>query len=275
MRSTELIKGHNVGASVLMAVYAKDRADFLDACLHSLQIQTVKADEVVLVEDGPLAISVHRIIEKYKRKLNIVSVPLALNVGLGCALNKGLRYCSNDIVIRMDADDIAINNRIETHLAHMISNPSVVALSSWIEEFDENGYSYIRTLPTSFNKLVKFAKWRSPLAHPSSVFRREVVLRAGGYPPLRRSQDYALWAKLLMDGYRIENIPQVLLRMRIDNVFSSGRGWRHLMSEWEMFRYQKRIGFISLPVFVRNVGIRVILRLSPIFVKKGFYKFFR
>jgi amylovoran biosynthesis glycosyltransferase AmsE len=270
-----MIEGHKVGGSVLMAVYGKDRPDFLDACLHSLQMQTVRADEVILVEDGPLPISVRRIIEKHRRELNIISVPLALNVGLGCALNQGLMYCTNDIVIRMDADDIAVNNRIEIQLAYMVSKPSVVAVSSWIEEFDENGYSYIRTLPISFNELVRFAKWRSPLAHPSSAFKRGVVLSAGGYPPLRRSQDYALWAKLLMNGYIIENIPQVLLRMRIDNVFGSGRGWSHLLSEWEMFRYQKSIGFISLPIFLRNFCIRVILRLSPIFMKQIFYKFFR
>lgn len=125
--------------SVLVSVYFKEKPEYLAACLLSLVNQTLKADEVILVEDGPISSALIAEIEKYRDVLNIVSVPLSENVGLARALNDGLKYCSHDLVARMDTDDIALPDRFEKQVAFMQSSPDIAASSGFIEEFNDLG----------------------------------------------------------------------------------------------------------------------------------------
>lgn len=261
--------------SVLMSIYCKDKSEYLETCLHSLVEQTLKANQVVLVEDGPISSQSKAIIERFRNTLNITSVTLCKNVGLAYALNEGLKYCSNELIMRMDADDIALPDRFQVQMNYMMMNPMIVASSGWLEEFNNQGYSFIRKIPESHEELKYFAKWRSPIAHPACIFRKSDILKVGGYPSLRKSQDYALWAKLLVNGYKIANLPVVLVRMRVENVFGHGRGCVQLRNEWRMLWFQKSIGFIGWYQFCINLLIRLVLRLSPRFIKIFAYKFFR
>lgn len=102
-----------IKVSVLMSIYFKEKPEYFRESLESILNQTYFPDEVVLVKDGLLTSELEDIIQEYKEKLNIKIVPLKKNVGLGLALREGILHCSNEIIIRMDTDDIAIKNRIE------------------------------------------------------------------------------------------------------------------------------------------------------------------
>ena len=262
--------------SVLMSIYVRERPERFDRAMQSIwDEQTRKPDQIVLVKDGPLPSELDDVIDTWREKLGdiLVVVPLEHNVGLGAALNKGLEHCIYDLVARMDSDDISLPHRFEQQVAFMRDNPDVAVSSAWIEEINDQGDVFsIRTLPANHEELSIFARKRSPIAHPVAVFKRKAVLAAGGYPSLRKSQDYGLWARLLVQGYRMANIQEVLYRMQVGNVFSSGRGVEQLRNEWAMFRFQKRIGFIGWPALIRNVGVRCVLRLSPCWAKKVLYK---
>lgn len=258
--------------SVLMSVYYKEKPEYLAACLQSLVVQTLKADEVVLVQDGPISSDLKVIIERFRESLNIVSVPLDENVGLACALNEGLKHCAYKLVARMDTDDIAVPDRFEKQVDFIQSNSDIAASSGFIEEFNDAGDVLSqRALPLEHDALVKFAKKRSPLSHPAVIYRKQAVLSMGGYPELY-PEDYLLWVKLIQSGYKIANMPDVLVKMRTGEGFITRRGWKFLKGELIIYHHMYKTGFINLSAFINIVLMKSILRLSPGFIKIFLYK---
>jgi len=261
-----------MNVSVLMSVYFKEKPEYLEACLQSLAVQTLKADEVVLIQDGPISSDLKAIIERFRESLNIVSVPLDENVGLACALNEGLKHCSHDFVARMDTDDIALPDRFEKQVAFMQANSDIAASSGFIEEFNDAGDVLSqRALPLEHDELVKFAKRRSPLSHPAVIFRKQAVLSVGGYPEIY-PEDYLLWIKLIQADYKVANIPDVLVRMRTGEGFITRRGWKFLKGELRIYHYMYKTGFISFIEFINIVLMKSVLRLSPGFIKVFLYR---
>ena len=259
--------------SVLISVYFQEKPEYLDACLQSLLIQSLPAGEIVLVEDGEISSDLHSVIDKYRNSLNIISVPLAKNVGLACALNEGLKHCAHDLVARMDTDDIALPDRFEKQEAFMRANPDIAASSGFIEEFSDAGeFLSQRILPLAHHDLVKFAKRRSPLSHPAVIFRKQAVLAVGGYPEFRNAQDYALWSLLIVKGYKLANLPNVLVNMRAGSELMGRRGYEFLKREIKLLKFQRSISFLSLGEFTFNLLARSVVRLSPLFIKRWLYK---
>lgn len=258
--------------SVLMSIYSKEKPEYLNACLQSLENQTMNATEIILVEDGPISSELKVVIERYRNVLNIVSVPLTENVGLAQALNNGLKKCSFDLIARMDTDDIALPERFEKQVSYMMANPDVSASSGIIEEFNDNGdiLSY-RTLPLRHKDLVEFAKKRSPLSHPAVIMRRDSILCLGGYPNIY-PEDYLCWIKFIQSGFKIENIDDVLVRMRTNSNFMNRRGLYFVIGEIKIYIYMLQTNFISYFEFIHIVSIKLLLRLSPRFIKGFLYK---
>ena len=126
--------GKRIKLSVLMSVYDRESPDHLRQCLDSLVIQTVPADEVVIVEDGPLGEQLKTTIGEYKRILPIVSLPLPTHVGLGAALRAGVEACRGECVARMDSDDICTPERFQRQMSFLESNRR----SMWLEAQSRN-----------------------------------------------------------------------------------------------------------------------------------------
>ena len=258
--------------SVLMSVYYGETPEYLEACLQSLADQTLKADEVVLVEDGPISIELKHVIDSYRDSLNIVSVLLPKNLGLAEALNAGLLVCKHDLVARMDSDDIALPTRFSRQVKFMNLHGGISACSSLVEEFGCSMGSLVCKLPLSHDEIVKFAKKRNPLRHPSTMFRKSVVIGVGSYPKFRNCQDYALWSLLIKYGYELGNIPEILVRMRVDQAISKRRSVKYLFYELKLLKFQYNIGFINLREFFVNLGIRVVIRASPLKIRLWLYR---
>lgn len=258
--------------SVLMSVYSEEKLDYLESCLQSLVEQTLMANEVVLVEDGPISSDLLDVIERYRKVLNIISVSLEKNVGLGCALNAGLKTCTFDLVARMDTDDLAVPNRFEKQVIFMQVHPEISASSGCIDELDDDGeFLSKRSLPLTHCLLLKFAKKRNPLSHPAVIFRKQVVLSVGGYPEFRNAQDYALWTLLIVKGFHLANLPDVLVKMRTGSRMMERRGLNYLKGEVKLLQFQRSIGFLSFNQFIFNFFVRSVVRLSPMFVKHWLY----
>jgi glycosyltransferase involved in cell wall biosynthesis len=262
--------------SVLMSVYNKDSSGCLREALQSLADQTHKAEEVILVEDGPISDKLQAVIKDFREQLNIKSVRLTCNSGLTVALNEGLKHCNHELVARMDADDISLPQRFERQVDFMMKNPEISISSTWLEEFNENGriISY-RKLPLEHKEIKRFAKTRSPINHPSLIFRKNAVLEVGGYPNLRKCQDHALASVMLYKGYKFANQPDVLLKMRTEHSFFKRRGYLYIKNQLALLRYQKQIGFINNFIFFKNTIIRGVICFSPVFIRKLFYKHLR
>lgn len=258
--------------SVLMSIYHAEHPDYLRQALQSLLDQTLKADEVVLVEDGPLPDALTAIIESFRTPLNICSVRLVTNSGLAVALNAGLKHCRHELVARMDGDDISLPQRFEKQIAFMTGNDDIAASSTALDEFDENGLVFSsRILPLTHDELVKFARTRSPISHAAAVFRKSAVLAVGGYPLFKRSQDVALWSLLIVQGYKLANLPDKLFMVRAGAGFMSRSGLQSFKYEYAVICYQKKIGFLSTFDFFKNITIRFILAVAPAGIKKKLY----
>jgi glycosyltransferase involved in cell wall biosynthesis len=264
--------------SVLIPLYDKDLpAQFIEAIESVWCYQTLKPSQIVVVVDGPVS---QMITDAVSQAVGIVGddvidvVWLEENCGLGHALNLGIERCRYDLIARMDSDDISLRDRFEKQFFFMEANPDVAASSGYVEEWDVNMSVLlgIRKVPLGSTDIRKYAKRRCPLSHPASMIRKSAVLSVGGYPPLRRAQDYALWSVLLQEGQSLRNIDSVLVRMRVDGSVSRKRGFAHFKCELMVLRYQRSVGFIGYSDFLVNLGLRAVLRLSPSILKQFLYR---
>jgi len=266
--------------SVLMSIYHKEKAKYFDRAMHSIwDEQTLKPDEIVLVQDGKLTDELYEVKNKWQEKLGdrFRTIPLEQNVGLGDALNIGLQHCSYEIVARMDTDDIAMPDRFEKQLK-VFKNGDIDICSSWVSEFDsdENIIVSYRKLPQYHEDILKFAKKRNPINHPAVMYKKSIVEKAGGYKKMMWFEDYYLWARMIQNGAKFYNIQEPLVKMRAGyGQLERRSGLKYALSELEFQKTLYKIGFLNLFEFIRNSLIRFIVRVVPKRVVKKVYKILR
>ena len=199
--------------SVLMSVYNGEA--FVAEAVESILTQTFQDFEFLIVDDGSTDRSA-RILADYAGHDPRIRVLSQQNRGLIASLNRGLNEAQGVYIARMDADDVALPERLALQVTFLDANPSVAALGGAIELIDERGQS-IRivdypTLPDDVRtEMIKGC----PLAHPAVTMRADLVRSLGGYrPAFRHAEDYDLWLRL-DEKADIANLPEVVLRYRI------------------------------------------------------------
>lgn len=259
--------------SCLISTYYKDSPTELKEAFESLTKQTLMANQVVLVEDGPVTDELNDVIKAFETLLRIKRVQLKENKGLGNALNIGLQKCDYDIVCRADADDINHPERFEKQIQFFKENPMIDIVGTWAKDIDEEGNIIKdRLLPTSHEKIVKLI-WTCPITHPTVAFKKNEILSVGSYSTLiKRKQDYDLWFRAAANGLRFANIPEFLVYYRFTENFYRKSNPKN---EWLKFKIGFK-GLRSLKVYniVPYLGISVsfIRSLLPDFIAKPFHK---
>lgn len=266
--------------SILMSIYYKENPPYFDRAMQSIwDEQSVKPDEIVLVQDGKLSENLYMIIGEWKNKLGEVLkiVPLDQNVGLGDALNEGIKYCSHELIARMDTDDIALPNRFKKQLK-IFENRDIDICSSWISEFDddENIIISYRKIPEIYEDIVKYSRKRCPINHPAVMYKKSIVEKSGGYKKMMWFEDYYLWARMIVNGAKFYNIQEVLVNMRAGyGQLERRSGFKYAISEYKLQKEFLKLDFINYFEFVRNVLIRFISRIVPKIFVKIIYKLLR
>ena len=270
---------NNTKFSVLVSVYRGERHDFFEQCLESIFLNTVLPTEVVIVEDGPLTKELYSVIEKYSvmHSDKIKRLPLENNVGLGNALKIGLEACKYNIVARMDTDDICINNRFQVQLNEFNKDNQLVILGSCIEEFDETPkcITGTRKVPLTHLEILKFAKKRNPFNHMTVMFKKDKVLEVGNYRKVLDIgyEDYDLWIRLLIKGYKGKNLEEPVVKVRTGNAMIKRRGDKKRLKTALYFRkYMKEVGFINNVEYISYCLYTIIFAYSPGIIKKIMYK---
>lgn len=262
--------------SVLISLYAKERPEFLRQSLDSIFNQSILPNEVVLVEDGQLTPELYEIVNYYEHSHNEMKiVKLPTNGGLGNALNEGLKFCSNELIARMDTDDVAYSDRFEKQLAIFYKYPKVDVVSAWIEEYDANMVICLsqKKLPQFSYEIFKYGKSRCPINHPVVMFRKSALQFAGGYKPFPLFEDYYLWVRLLMNGAKFYNIPEFLLKFRASSdMFRRRGGFKYALTEIKFQWTIKKMGYISWWKFITNIIIRFSIRIIPNNLRIWFYQ---
>ena len=161
--------------SVLMSLYIKEKPDNLRLAIQSMVDQTYAPDEIVIVKDGMITEELDSVLndfsEKYPHLFNIVGYEK--NRGLGVALNFGLGYCRNELVARMDTDDISLPDRCETQIKVFEKNPSFEIVGGDISEFvdkEDNIVAY-RRVPKDDEAIKEYLKIRCPFNHMTVMYK--------------------------------------------------------------------------------------------------------
>ncbi|MDO4693914.1 MAG: glycosyltransferase [Eikenella sp.] len=251
--------------SVLMSLYIREEAGFLQQCLDSLCQQTLPADEVVLVLDGEITEELQTIVDAYQAKLPMKVVPLPQNIGLGKALNKGLQHCSHDWVFRMDTDDVCTPDRFEKQVRFIENNQDVVLFGGVILEFNQavNDLNIVKSVPVSNQEIVEYAKQRCPFNHMTVAYRKDVVVALGGYQHHLFMEDYNLWLRIIGAGHTVANMSDILVYARVGNgMHQRRRGWPYIKSEKQLLDLKLALNIqpalSAYAVFLVRAGLRVL-----------------
>lgn len=262
--------------SVLMSVYYKEKPEYLRQSMESIFAQTVPTNDFVLVCDGPLGSELDAVIsdmqERHADVLHVIR--LEKNMGLGNALNEGIKHCKNELVARMDSDDISRPDRCEQQLIAFRNMPDVSIISGTVEEFfiSRESIDAQRVLPKKHEDILRFAKKRNPFNHPCVMYKKTAVEAAGGYQDFYLLEDYYLWIRMLMNGAMGYNLEKPLLWMRTGNgMYKRRSGWKYAKSQKALFLYMKNNSFISETEYKKSTALRLVASLMPNYARKLIY----
>ena len=259
--------------SVLMSVYYKDKPNELIQSIDSMLSQTVKCNQFILVEDGPLGNELADVIDYYNNKFRELFTIITLNEnqGLGKALDIGLKESKNELVARMDADDISLPTRCEKLLTLFDVNENLAIAGTNIDEFYDDPCNVVssRIVPSDYESICKFMRRRSPFNHPTVMFKKSEVIRCGGYGKMRRKQDLDLFARMINMGCYALNINESLLLFRSnEGNYKRRKSWEYCKSYIDVERENYRRGYCSFwDLTVVTVG-QVVMHIAPMGVMK-------
>ena len=265
--------------SVLMSLYIKEKPAYLNLAIKSMIEQTWKPDEIVIVKDGKITEELQKILdfyaEEYPELFHIVGYEE--NRGLGLALNYGLAYCRNELVARMDTDDIAKPERCEKQVKAFALHPEYAIIGSAVDEFYGNTEKVTsrRVVPCQPEEIYQFAKRRSAFNHPSVMYRKNIVLEHGGYSDLRRNQDVDLFGRMLYAGCKAANFEESLLWFRSDeNLAKRRKSWENTWSYIDTICRFHKMGYSGWTDVAVVAGAQTVMYLMPISVQNWLYKKF-
>lgn len=266
--------------SVLMSLYSKENPEYLKTSLDSIFHQSLLPEEVIIVEDGPLTDGLYEILDEYQRlHPELKRFRMQQNRGLGIALNEGLKYCSHELVARMDTDDICFPRRFEKQVKFMAEHPEVDISSAWLEEFEGSvtNVKSIKKVPASHQEISSYIKSRNPLNHPAVIFKKTAVMEAGGYQHFPLFEDWFLWARMYKRGSQIANIQEPLLHFRTSsNMFKRRGGIKYALNSARFQWTLHKLGLISSFSFIKASLFRGIVYMMPNCIRRLIYsKFLR
>ncbi len=246
--------------SVLMSVYKNDNPCYFELAFKSIyDDQVLKPSEIILMVDGPISKELQDVISEKAEKCSVLKViEQKENLGLGLTLNNGLKHCTNEIVARMDADDISCPERFLKELETM-ERESLDIVGSNIAEFCDDPEKIVahRVLPTTDEDIKKFMKSRCPMSHVSVMFKKSAVAKAGGYQHLHYCEDYYLWVRMALTGAKMGNISESLVKVRMnEDAYQRRGGMKYYKSHKTLFKFMRKNKMISCFCYLKNLLIR-------------------
>ena len=261
--------------SVLMTVYEKEKPYNLRKSLLTSYRQTIRPTEIVLICDGELTQELYDEIEQIKSEIPILKVyQLSSNVGSGPASCFGVKKCNTDLIARMDSDDYSEETRFEKQIKAFEENPNLIMVGTNILEKNTE-FTAFKTVPEKTEEIREYSKFRNPFNNPSSMMKKEYILKVGNYRKFRYLEDYDLTMRLIHDNPTKDflNIQEPLVIMQTNNSSYLRRGGLlYVKTEFFLQVDFYRRGYISKVELCRNIFIRNIVRVMPNSMRKLIYK---
>ena len=204
---------NNPLVSVILPLY--NAQNFILEAVNSVLNQTYKKIELIVINDGSTDNSLEVVSSIKDSRLTIIN---QTNIGLAATLNKALKIANGQLIARMDADDICIVNRIELQVKCFLNNPNLVLLGTATNYIDEKNNFIARAYPIVGNKNIKYFLLNkgNVMAHPTVMFKKDAVLKAGGYCEKigQYFEDHDLWVSMINMG-EFDNLAMPLLNYRL------------------------------------------------------------
>ena len=203
--------------SVIMTVYNAEH--YLYESINSVLNQTFFDFEFIIIDDGSIDNSINAIKKFKDSRIQLIQEKHQNYIDL---LNKLIKYARGKYIVKMDDDDIMIENRLEKQYTYMENNLDIDVCGSWAETFGKN--SYLIQTPISNLEIQSLLLLKSPIVHPTVIFRKSSIdsycskFSTVFYNPnYKYADDYKLWIDLAMNNWKFANIPEVLLKYRLSD----------------------------------------------------------
>lgn len=263
-----------------MSVYRNDKTDDFKLALDSVSIkQTLKPNQIVIVEDGPIETEIEEVINVSKTHnpdIEFTIIKKAVNQGLAAALNDGIKACRFEWIARMDADDVARPIRFEYQINYLEKHPYIDVLGGNVAEFESTprDINSVRRVPQTHQEIATMAKSRNPINHQTVFYKKTSVEAVGNYSvEFGKLEDYKLWVDMLVAGFMFANLDEILVDFRIGKGFIERRSNKREIKDWDMLQaYLLRNKMIDKKTEIINkISIRCFIYM-PSWLKVLAYK---
>ncbi|GHW02768.1 hypothetical protein AGMMS50249_5540 [candidate division SR1 bacterium] len=189
---------------------------FVGQAIESIVKQTFSDFEFIIIDNCSSDES-YKICEEYAKKDDIIKLfRNEENMGISFTRNRLIQLATTNYIVSQDSDDISFPNRVRLEYEFLEQNADYGAVYGNMEIIDEDGKNigFRKYSP----KIGKVILKKSPISNPASMFRKDIFLQLGGYDPgLNYGEDYNLWMKIRVNGYKIKNVDDNLIKYRIRN----------------------------------------------------------
>lgn len=211
--------------SVIMPVH--NGLPFLKAAVESIINQSFKDFEFIIIDDASTDQSLGYLKSISDKRVKILKNPE--NVGVAQSLNSALKASEGQYIARMDADDVSLPQRLRNQLKFMVNHPQVDICGSWVNIIDKSGKLIGSKKPvTNYQQIKEALSWSSPVIHPTFFAKRKFYEDIGGYDEnFDMAEDYELLVRA-KDRFKIANIPEALLNLRIWESRRSGKSMHEI-----------------------------------------------
>lgn len=268
--------------AVVMSVYKEDNVVFFKKSVESILNQCYERLDLFIWVDGPVTKDIDSYLFSIQCENRVIIKRAKQNHGLAFSLNSIIDHVQQlgnyTFIARMDSDDISLPERISMQVGFLQDNPDIDVVGTGCREFGGSFALEAKILPACHEELLDFSIVRCPFIHPTVMFRASIFdddnIR---YPTnTELTEDLALWYKLLCNGTRFANVPDVLLNYRLnDSTLNRRKGIGKALSEVKVrFKYMRILKRIS----VKNIlGVlsRLVFHVMPLSMIRLAYKYLR
>jgi len=200
--------------SVLLPV-CEEPHEWVKQSIDSILNQTFRDVELIILLDNPANASLTKFIQQHFHDDRIKIVANEQNIGLAKTLNKGISLARGSYIARMDADDIALPNRLKTQYEFMEQHPDVSLCGCRSLKIDQHGDALKRSACYDPALITRIIRYSNVISHPTWMLQKKVYGEMGGYRNFPNAQDYDFVFRLLEKGRIVKILPDILLHQRI------------------------------------------------------------
>ena len=263
--------------SVLMSLYIKEKPEYFRECMDSILASTTLPGEIVIVKDGPLTDELERVLSDYviraPEMYNVVK--LEENRGLGVALANGILHAKNELIARMDTDDIVRADRFDKQMREFLQDSTLDVCGSWVAEFEKSPSNIvaIRKTPLTDCEIKRYQKRRDAFNHMSVMYKKSAVLRAGNYKDAPLMEDTLLWVYMIRSGAKCKNLDECLVYARVGEEMFARRGGISYFKKYKEGRKMVReTGYIGFFDYYLSLFVQLVVALMPGRLRAWFFK---